>query len=361
MGRFEPNVAFRGRVSGDLAAKSGMPSCREPREIAFQTDARGFRNDGLDLSRPVQVVVLGDSFGLGIGTSQHDIWPSLLATRYGLRVYNLSFPGSPGDELMNLKIELPRIPHDNATVVLWAIYTGNDLDDDYGDGLEPQPTVWLARCRVRWTTFQNRSPIRQLIFRIRASTGSAAAKQTLVRTLPDGASVLFYRSTIEAAQRTREEVLAHPHLAPLTRTFAEMARYAGAEGVRVVVLMLPTKDQIYADLLQPETASRPFRTGFHPAAFARVVEQLSAHNRLEFHDLGFPLWTAAGDLFQKNDALLWWRDDTHLNVLGNSALADAVYQGVLRPGPAPDLRPDRRSPLPATTGADFPVPPATGR
>jgi len=68
--RFNRNSTFRGTVHGDLAAMSGIREAREPREVEFITDERGFRNRPMDYEH-AGGILLGDSFALGAGTTQN--------------------------------------------------------------------------------------------------------------------------------------------------------------------------------------------------------------------------------------------------------------------------------------------------
>lgn len=69
LGRYRPKVSFSGEVYGDLAILSGLPSLQEKRQVIFRTDSFGFRNDPSQTGvPPYQIIVAGDSFGLGEGT-----------------------------------------------------------------------------------------------------------------------------------------------------------------------------------------------------------------------------------------------------------------------------------------------------
>ncbi len=91
--RYQPSVNFVGNTYGDLADVSGRSDWREWRRVKFVTDEAGFRNEprspGLD-TRPLDVIVLGDSFGVAAGTSQEELLSSQFARNFGLSVYNLS-------------------------------------------------------------------------------------------------------------------------------------------------------------------------------------------------------------------------------------------------------------------------------
>jgi hypothetical protein len=90
LGRWDPLTEFSGEVYGDLAAMTGNPTFREPRDIAFRTDERGFRNDAVP--NPVDMIVLGDSFAAGVGITQEGIFAQTLASYYHRSVYTCRTP-----------------------------------------------------------------------------------------------------------------------------------------------------------------------------------------------------------------------------------------------------------------------------
>ncbi|MBI3698336.1 MAG: hypothetical protein HY238_26300, partial [Acidobacteria bacterium] len=125
--RYPANVRQLGKTFGDLAAVSANTAAREYREEQFVTDAYGFRNEE---TRELDAILLGDSFGLGDGTTQPKTWGTLLGSQYGWRVYNLSMVGGPWTGYIDLAIEAGHLRIERGrTVVLWALFTGNDLDD----------------------------------------------------------------------------------------------------------------------------------------------------------------------------------------------------------------------------------------
>jgi len=82
---------------GDLFAMSqNDPAYKqiiEPREILFITDDRGYRNRKTVV--PPDLILIGDSFIVGNGTTQNEILSEQLSRKTGLQVYSLSHPGGP--------------------------------------------------------------------------------------------------------------------------------------------------------------------------------------------------------------------------------------------------------------------------
>ncbi len=138
VGRWDPYLSLKMESYGDLAAMAGDLSFREPRRVVFRTDGAGFRNERE--SGPFDVVVLGDSFPAGGGTTQDRVYSSLLEQHYGLRTYNLSYPGGPYDQYVNFAIEGPRLSLAPNAHLVWSFFTGNDLDD--AEGQEWELTVY---------------------------------------------------------------------------------------------------------------------------------------------------------------------------------------------------------------------------
>jgi hypothetical protein len=168
--RYVALVNFEGITYGDLAAAAGRPERREKRRMRFVTDAYGFRNEqpsGGSNVRPLDVILLGDSFGVAARTSQENTVSSLLARAYHLRVYNLSISReNPLQEYANLALEGARLQTSQATTILRRIFPGNDLDEPYYPELENPHPVWpglFSRFIAGFNHFRSRSAQRRLV------------------------------------------------------------------------------------------------------------------------------------------------------------------------------------------------------
>jgi hypothetical protein len=78
---------------GDMVAmdRSTKPAIAEPRWVRYHIDAAGFRNDADYAGQ--KILLVGDSFVVGSGSSQEDILSDQLKRDYGILAYNLGFPG----------------------------------------------------------------------------------------------------------------------------------------------------------------------------------------------------------------------------------------------------------------------------
>jgi hypothetical protein len=327
VGRWDPNMLLADDSYGDLAAVAQNPSWREPRRIVFRTDAAGFRND--PVTKPVDLVVLGDSFAAGWGTTQDRVFASLLASRYGRSTYNLSFPGGPYDQYVNFAVESPRLTLAPHALVVWTFYTGNDLDDAYGQTWAIEELPWkstLGAGLVRYRTFRNRSPLNRLLAAVQTRV-SGPPGGVVSRQLPDGRTMLF-EAKHEAWPRLSEaEVARHPNFPKLERTLAAMRTVAGQRGVELIVLIFPTKGEVYRWLLD----QRDWRPeDDEPSGFARAVLHACGRTAVRCTDLKPVLVREARRLLAASGEFLWWSDDTHLGERGHEAVAKFIAEEVVR-------------------------------
>jgi hypothetical protein len=324
--RYDAGVTFDGVTYGDLAAVSGRRDWREERRVKFVTDAYGFRNEphGVDeRARPLDVIVLGDSFGVAAGTSQEDALSNLLARDYDLSVYNLSVSrDNPQQQYANLLLEGPKLKTRDGTCILWLIFTGNDLDEPYYPELvnpRPEPPGVRARLVMGFYDFMSRSPVRRLLFPV--GTGLVVE-----RVFVDGRRVLFFAPYAERRGRTAQEVRHHPNFESLKATLGAMERLAGERRLKVAVALVPSKEEVYSWALDGAPA---WSTGAGPSGFAAVMRELCEQHGFRFLDLKPALVDASGRVFEETSALLWWRDDTHWNAAGQRVAAAFIYESLL--------------------------------
>lgn len=324
--RYSAGVNFEGPTYGDLAAVSGRSEWREWHRIRFVTDEYGFRNEPRsadDAARPLDLIVLGDSFGVAAATSQEETLSSVMARDYGLGVYNLSVSReSPQQEYANLLLEGERLKTRAGACVLWLVFVGNDLDDEYHPELEtPRPTRpgAFARLVVGLDDFRGRSPVRRLL-----SGGDASL--VIERRFVDGRRVLFHRDYAERRRRTSEEVVSHPHFAHLKATLGSMERLAGERRLKVSVALVPSKEEVYSWVLDGAPA---WSAGAGPSGFSEVLRGLCEQHGFRFLDLKPALSEESRREYEASGALLWWPDDTHWNAEGQRAAARAVYENLL--------------------------------
>lgn len=317
--RVLPDVKDVRTTRGDLTGMLGDLRAAEPRTVRFASDAHGFRNDHLP-DRPLDVVMLGDSFGMGEGTTQDDTWTAHLG-RAGLEVYNLSFPGSPGTHVLNLAWEAPRLPLREGTVLVWALFSGNDLWETYPRRATPADPSLLARVSTVVSSYRTRSPLRLLLL----ERPSPRAQEVVV-VKRGGEPVLFFGPYAQRAALTASHLQLEPRFPLLVESFGLMRRQAAAAGVRVLVVVVPSKEEVHAELLG--------RSGQAPTGFASTVRTLAGSVGFEVLDL-HPALLAEARARGERGRLLYWRDDTHWNEDGHELAARTLLSRLQELGWAP--------------------------
>jgi hypothetical protein len=320
--RYRPNISFAGVVYGDMAS----PQYQERRHEVFQTDSSGFRNTPAQERQAreghVDLIMLGDSFGVGVGTTQEKTWGGLFENKYGLHTYNLSMPGSgPWHELINLKIACQRLRCDQNTTVLWALFSGNDLQDDIYDDMEPSlSNNPIHDFFVDAASFRNLSPLREITDKLFIRAHSTP----ITKSLPNGKKLIFRPRYVNAVQLNLDQVRQHPHYQKIVAVVDEMKRFADARHFSVVVTVAPAKEEIYSSILNGNPDSAANGT----SGFATAIEQLCQQDKLPYLDLK-PLFAQEAQKQLALGNLLWWSDDTHWNERGNELAAVAVHDHLL--------------------------------
>jgi hypothetical protein len=329
--RYDAGVRYDGTTYGDLSAMSLDKSLREYREYRFRTDAYGFRNETTNATaQPADVILLGDSFGVGAGTTQDATWASLLAREHGLAVYNLSIEGAGAwQELINFELEIDRVRPREGAVVLWSIFSGNDLDDPYYAPLKVSELPWqgrLARLSFALKKFRYRSPLRRIIVPVAGAWDSR--ENVIVRDFFGARKILFYAPYDASRRRTREDVRRHPNFVALHDVIAEMKRLTDERHLRLAVVCLPSKEEVYSWALD---GVQPWSTVAEPSGFAAALGELCRERGIAFLDLKPRMLAESRRAFDESHELLWWWDDTHWNAAGHKAAASAIYEELLRP------------------------------
>jgi hypothetical protein len=325
--RYDPSIIFEGITYGDLAAMSQRKEWREERRLRFVTDSFGFRNEPSSEDRTFDVILLGDSFGAAGGTTQDETMSARLEKDYGLAIYNLSVGShSPLQEYATLVLENERLKKREGATVLWLLFAGNDLDDSYYDDLNaPSILSRPKRFIAAYERFQAGSTVRRLF-------GRADMRDLVInRTFLDGRSILFVKTYADRVNRSPDEVRHHPNFEHFKTTFALMRQFAQTKHLRVVVAVVPSKEEVYSWLLnhEPEWTSAK-----DPSGFSIVAHEICDGNGFKFFDLKPALIDASEKKFKESGELLWWRDDTHWNAVGQRVAAGAIFQNLLRDIPS---------------------------
>ncbi len=325
--RYLPNVRFRGTIYGEMARDAAMKRYREYRDGSFTTDRFGYRNEGPP-GAPLDVIVLGDSYAMGDDTAQAKTWPVLLAKTHGLHLYNLAVGGyGPWHEFADLTLAVDRLKlKPQGTVVLWMLFTGNDLADPCYPLFSKDELPWRRGVRgfVRsLREYQKQSPLHYSWIRIMRNVGGGVSYSGIVvKSFPDGGGMLFDADYAKEAERSIDSVRRHEHYACIRQTIAAMRRVADARHLTVAILVAPPKEEVYSWVLHDR---RPWSTTASPSGFAAAIREIAREQRMPFFDMTPALVQTSQRVYQESRSLLYWRDDTHWNVEGNREAAAIAY------------------------------------
>lgn len=262
-----------------------------PHPLYPDHDEQGFRNESVPADPPC-LVALGDSQTYGHHVRRDEAWPQVVARSGGIASYNMAFGGwGPGQALLQLDQALDLGP----SFVVYGLYTGNDLFDAFHAVYRLRAAPHLATtdpARHRrfalspapdFTRFvPRREPPRERHGAVRSSLARRSRLYGLLRAAKrarfersrrasdpfdaedwqrvrevTGDRQLFFavdrppvRTVFTPAWRTLALDRADATIAEGYRitvdALAEMNRRASSRSVRFVVVLIPTKETVYA-------------------------------------------------------------------------------------------------------------------
>lgn len=257
-------------------------------------DALGFRNR----AAPAQadIVAIGDSNTYGVSAAREGAWPQQLSVALGQPVYNMGLGGY--GPLQYLQLARTTAKSMQPKVLLVGFYYGNDLMDghlvahanghwkDYRrteQAAEPEAALapadaaprkrfeglrdWLSRHSVFYSVLRA-TVLQRFAAREREAMARAAPPDRMWPWVdPEAPSV---RTTFTPQTRLSAVDPALPAVREgldiAKRALGELQAEARAQGARLVVLLIPTKERAYCRYLQAHPAAPP------PASLARLCE-----------------------------------------------------------------------------------------
>ena len=349
-----PVAAFTGVPPADLIEQGiAPPDAREDAErwpdLSIPADEDGFSNPQR-LER-ADLVLIGDSFGVGAGVERPPGLRARLAAETGLSVYNASVSGIGPihQEWLLREVALPMEPR----AVIWLFYAGNDVTFS----IEPLAYRRLGSATYAEAHADHLRPACYLLDLVRAS---------LQRKEPEGEPLPGF--PFRRSDGSVRPIWLHPaNLAQLgfsrelweTSIGWKAARDAmqravetcRARGVTLVFVYLPSKEEVYLPFVEPD-AELVVRTLAResappPEEPALVRERLLA-NRGTLEELfrafcdqaGAPCLSAVPtfEALARAGELAYLATDTHWQTNGQGALLEPLIdllreQGVLERGP----------------------------
>ena len=301
-GRYQPNVTDRiAAPFGDLvAADPTIPeSVIESHQVEFITDSLGYRNRADYAGQ--QVVLVGDSFVVGLGTDQSKTLPEVLTNDFSLPTYALGFPSEPPEYEKRAAAFLPRLAP--GARYAFMIFEGNDFV------LDRPVKVGSLYDRARWRALGTYLPFLgypKILFGMsrRAETLLGMASDTWIEIHQIGPKPMaFSRFYIDTARDP----------APIYEIGGneEVLRHMGC------VFFIPEKYRVYKEYID-DGRSLP-----EPPPGLLALQNYYGPRGVPVVDLTPPLREAARVLLVQ-EQYVFWRDDTHWNGNGMRAVAPVV-------------------------------------
>ncbi len=337
--RYQPNVYYEGRTYGDLAAFSPDAELQVTRQVEFETDAFGFRNrqQATRSKEPYDLVLLGDSFVAGCGSSQPDTWPEQLEQRHGIRTYNLGLPGDPGDAYLNLIAESPRLNLRPGTQVVLAIFSGNDLTQFEPEAVDNLPLPWKQRSLALYNAcldFRERSSLGRLWDRMQLGRDPQHSQLTpdqaglIIRPTPAGRPMLFYRHYTWLLDPAQEKAKVEFYTPDLEKVLQNFKSFCTSRQLQFNLVLIPCKEETLGWILQDQ---EPWSGSNQISLLGQRLASFCRNQGIGFLDLKPHFADASRQLYETQGEWLWWPDDSHWNPQGYRLATDLLHKFLLQP------------------------------
>lgn len=337
----KPNVQVSGPLFGNFYSKSMLTSptlvesVLEKHHITIKINELGFRESSHLGSS--DILTLGDSFTFGWGVNEQESWPGLLESQLDTPIYNLGIhDASPRQELELLKYVLQENGEQiRIRKLLWMIYEGNDLEDDYTEEVRrdegPVKTpltegTLIAALNNFVRTIQRQSVISRLR-RGQINWNKWARDPSANPNFVDGVELvhplyyshqlgprLFYQYYVDLAGEPESYIATHWNRDAVEAVIREMRDLADKHNFEVAVIVAPSAARLHGPYFEnfPEISSRP-----HFLDFFLDLSSDAGFATINLYELMKPYAEAE---------LLYFRDDDHFNHRGNELAAELIQQ-----------------------------------
>ena len=328
--RYRPNQRIEMTEShGDLLAIDPRldRALAEPKEMVFETDARGFRN--ADRATAGGLLIIGDSLVVGIANTQADTLTAQLASRFGIAAYNMGFPAGPFQYANTVAAARAELGAETCIVVV--MFEGNDFQIIDPAELAARSAVPRAVQQSIKAYFEAvKAPFElakvffglysQAIERLRAMAedsslpGDAESDVTFTRHVA-GAPMVFLKGYADVVQRTKYQDFDYI-----------LDQFAPA--VPDLFVFVPDKFRVYAGLLDEEPVASL------PQAQLEHLSDVASALAVPLLDLTEALQDRSRSLLPQGE-VTYWRDDTHWNRLGIEIAAGQIAESLMEHDKAP--------------------------
>lgn len=286
-------------------------------------DEWGFRNS--KVPQAVDVVAIGDSHTFGNCAKMHESWPYVLGQQTGKTVYNLALGGYGPNQYFHLfKTKALGL---KPRVIICGLYMGDDFENaynisygldhwaylrklparqvDYNTWEQPrsetwhkQFRTWLSRHSVVYKILFHTSPLARLKgdFQLANAEKLYDSTTTLVVKEKNINEAFLPKSILARIDQTNPAIVEGMRIT--LELLKEMDAECRKEGIRFIVLVIPTKEMVFSDLLEHNKN----------VALSDVIDSLIANER-SAREKTFQFLSEAG--IQNIDSLPFLKQSVH--------------------------------------------------
>jgi hypothetical protein len=329
-GAYIPNISETIKVPhGDLLAiDSSLPTeVKDPRTVKFFTDNAGFRNKSNFSNQTI--ILNGDSFVVGNGTSQEDVLSQILNNDFKISNYSIAFPSDPSDYDRRAS-EFQQAHKDKQIRFAHFFYEGNDFEivDSNGKKLISSSFELPAEYGKILDDYQ----------KAKASLWQVSTTLTRLGRIGSALSArverdFFLRKASEVDLfRVQERLIAfhrpqgHTAEAKLLKLKITGEMHPEVWQATPCIFFIPTKDRVYAPFLDGKrNVTNP------PPGLVALKKWVFEYNpSAKVIDLTPDLYERARELIRLSkirslqNEHVYWKDDTHWNGEGIRSVAKTV-------------------------------------
>lgn len=292
-----PHVEITGETYQDTARTFQIPS--DPVPFRYRTDQNGFRND-VDREE-ADVYLLGDSFLVAGLVPFADSVTGRLEKALGRPVMNVSLIGIGVQEERDLLEDLD--PPLDGRVVVHFVYEGNDLADS---------RAWRSRGKGGGGSDDHMTLTNALVLTLQHATSGThpSARGRMGRI---GEQAYTFGDSKTQYDPFKKEL---PHL---LAALGDTKKYVESKGGRYVVVLIPAKLRVLAEVARFDSESNYFRWREHIGGLPAEVADWCGGNGVPCLNLAGPLREAAA-----NGEIGYFPYDTHWNSIGHRVAANAL-------------------------------------
>ncbi|MFA6146782.1 MAG: hypothetical protein WC899_01050 [bacterium] len=322
IGYFYPSQTITRNESGDLGRGSEYEIIKN--NILWKTDKYGFRNDSSQATE-YQVVLVGDSNSVGLGTSQEFILSTQIGNRLNYKVFNYSPMAIDKYFIKNLnnmnikpktviyrviERKIPEIHSD-------SLYNGNGFKDIIKDKLNMvkyginkifnfDTLLYIAMAVDR---FNKKEPARYLESRI-----DSIYRKLRISVIVGHDNELFYKGSLKINSATIDDSDIKKIAIELKHINDSLLKL----GIDFIFLPVPDKESVYYELL-PEETKNNFRNRYYLTKLHNELTLLGVRS-IDVYSI-FRSRFLAGER-------LYYSDDTHWNNAGIELASELISEEI---------------------------------